>query len=291
MLTVRDMSDPLKLGRTQLAPLQLMGFCDPAFKACDARDDGVVQLADQSANYAALEGYREAFEALAALGGKANAIDAADLARLEDAHALAGLVSKDPIYRLLVARNSALEFGKKEIPEACGNRMIPPRHYRRLVVLLQMALKSVVDPSLAADGDYGESTRAAIAVFQEKVGISAAEGKNGKLAGIKTIGRLLMRLRSSRAKLLEELERDRRGLKSMGAFFMGSAEGEVKMRAQGHVVDALKWLGYLRETTDVSTPEGRNEAAVVLQQRFDGANLVGHRIVEQLIERVKALPL
>ena len=292
------MSDPLKLNQGQKSQVQVLGFCDPTFKSdCDAADDGVVYLKDQSSSYTSLDGYAEAFKILAGLGGKADAIDSADLKKLKDRRALADVISKDPALAVLRARKSGLEFGRRELPRSASGKPLPPRDYRRFLAYLQMALQAAVDPKVKADGNYSDIVRRAVRTFQTALGINLPDGSaaDGKLMGAGTIGPLIMRLRYGKEELLAALEADRNALANRGGFFMGDAKGDVQKSAQQHAADAFRWLGYMDEAVDIETAEGKRKTVETLQERFReegdavGPNMVGPKIMGKIIDRVKAV--
>lgn len=298
-LVERRMSEASKLGGAEKSLVRLLGFCDPAFKPmCDSTGDGAVSFSEQSPSYYELDGYAEAFKNLAGLGGSADSIDAADIKILGDPASLAKVISQDPVMKILYTRRAALEAGKIEIPRPAGGKPVPPRHYRRFVAYLQMALKKAVDPSMKVNGLYDEKTRKAIDLFQKGAGILLPDGSEpkGRICGPKTIGPLVMRLRYSRAQLVRMLEADKAALALKGIFFMGDAKADVHVAAQGHVVEAFKWLGYIDESVDTETREGRMKAIEALQERFKvpgdpvGPNMVGPKIIGKIIERVSAMP-
>ncbi|HPQ81071.1 MAG TPA: hypothetical protein PLZ86_05040 [bacterium] len=293
------MSDPVKLSSTQKAQVRILGFCDPAFKFdCDAADDGVVYMRDQTSSYTSLEGYAEAFKNLASLGGRADAIDSSDISKLRNKDALYSVISKDPVLSILSVRKSGLEFNKIEIPRSADGKHVPPRDYRRLTAYLRMALRAVVNPNLRIDGNYGEGMRMAVKSFQDALGIKLSDGKpaNGKVLGMGTIGPLLMRLRLGREELLSTLEADRDALLRRGGFFMGDAKGKAQKAAQASAVLAFKWLGYIEESVDIDTVRGRMKAVEALQEKFKeegdavGPNMVGPKIMGRIIERVAKVP-
>ncbi len=301
----------MRLTREDMQNVSRLGFCEPGKKFCDAKNDGVVRISNQSSSYARLDGYREAFDVLAGLGGKKDAIDRTDIASLNEPPILGLLLSRDPAYRILAKRQTALEMGTRELRSAGAGDPIPPRHFRRLMTYAQKALGRVLNMTIVADGDYGEQTRELASVFQRRVlkevyaQRRVAMGKmnkkfrvaddaqlDGKRIGIDTVGLLIMRCRYSKVALLEQLHSDRKMLQDHGAFIMGEAMGKNATSIQRDVCDALKWLGYLDERVDTGSVYGLNAAAIALQDFFgQGVTLVGPQVLDWIVGRVKAFEL
>jgi hypothetical protein len=274
-------SGDLKLSEERFLALKKMGFCDPTYDACDAKDDGVVSIDDQSAKFTGLDGYREAFMNLSNLGGQPKVIDSEDFVQLANAKILGEIIAGDPAYGVIKLRRTALEFKHKEVKPADLRPGIPPRHYKRLAYYLQMALAKLVDKSLVPDGIYGEDTRAVVEKFQKSVGI---EPDDGTLLGPRTVGTLIMRCRYSRTDLVTMLEQDKAVVESHGPFIIDNAHGNGHKKVKDHLVIALKWLGYIDESTSADSKFVISKA---LSKNFDGATLVGPIVLGWVIDRIK----
>jgi hypothetical protein len=268
-----------------MTSLQKMGFCEGTYEACDAKDDGVVSIGDQSSKFTGLEGYQEAFMNLANLGGVPKAIDAQDFAKLADKKVLAEVIANDPAYKVIASRREPLQYNKKEVKAAELLPGIKPRNYKRIVYYSQMALGEIVDSSLVPDGIYGDDTLAAVMAFQKKLGIKP---DHGRYLGPQTLGTLVMRCRYTAGSLVEILEDDIDFLKANGPFIIDSA-GNGHQGVRNHIVMALKWLGYLGESVNSQSSKQKHAITKALSKNFDGATLVGPIVMGWIIERVKKL--
>lgn len=280
------MSDFVSLSAKQLKEVRRLGFCDPAYVACDCNDDGVVSMDDQSPEFTELHGYEDAFVNLAILGGEPTAIDSIDLAMLKQKKELAEVIAQDPSYKMIVSRGTALEHKQKEVGPGELSPGIPPRHYRRLTCYCQRALAMIVDPTLVADGDYGDITKGVVEIFQRKAGMKKKDGtfEDGTLLGRTTIGILIMRLRYSMWKMVSMLADDADFLAENGSFLIDgppNGHGDV----YEHIVLALKWLGYLEESYSNGSKEPVRKAMV---KHFEGTTKIGPMVMGWIIDRIKA---
>lgn len=284
------MSGFIKLNANQMEMVQRLGFCDGTWDTCDCDDDGVVSMADQTDAFTSVSGYEQAFVNLAILGGEPKAIDSIDLSMLEDKKVLAEVIAHDPIYKLIVSRKTALEHNHDEVEPLGLHPGIPPRHYKRLTYYSQIALAKTVDPSLVADGVFGDETKRVAEIFQKKLEIRENDGTigDGQLLGRRTIGALIMRCRYSRWKVVSILASDADFLSTNGSFSLlhdGGVNGSHN-EVFAHLVMALKWLGYIDEW--VKPEKAKKLVRDTMMERFDNTTKIGPKVMGWIIDMVKA---
>lgn len=282
------------LDEKKMALVKAMGFCDPAVVACDGQDDGVVDIDGQSSAYVGIDGYQQAFARLSRLAGDPGKIDACDIAAIEqDPVALAKAIEGDPVTSLIFD-GRAFEYrpGKhkeKEIRPNHAGKGVPPLHYRRMMIYIQLALGHLVSPGLKPTGVFDDATKRAVAIFQKELGITGLAGQpaDGGLIGAKTLGLILMRCKVTQGQMFSHLKAAQATGKS---FFMGEAKGGMPLAVQGTVVEALKWLGLIGMEVDTNTIRGKQRAIETMQKHFN-ASMVGPEVIGRLLEKVRASKL
>jgi hypothetical protein len=164
---------PIALNPSQLNLVKQLGFCDPGVKWCDGTDDGIISLDGQTSEYRKSSGYEQAFKKLAAFGGSGigtddKVIDAFDIVALyQDPGKLGRLIETDPAYKVFEA-GRALELGEREIRQSTISPGLAPRHTRRIMTYIQLALRQLVETNLKVTGRYDDATYHAVVKFREK---------------------------------------------------------------------------------------------------------------------------
>jgi len=274
-------SDFISLNAKQLGVVQRLGFCDGSYESCDCSDDGVVAMDDQSPEFTNVDGYQDAFVNLAVLGGEPKAIDAIDLSMIQDMKVLAEIIASDPSYKVVAARKAPLQYKHKEVKPMGLQPGIPPRHFRRLTYYAQLALSKLVDPALKPDGVYGDDTLRVVGIFQKKVGMSQ---NDGTMLGPRTIGTLIMKCRYSASEMISKLKDDAYLLKESGPFIVDSAPKEYES-VYANLVIALKWLGYVDESSDGKL---KNAVRHAMYEHFDKTTKIGPKVIGWIIDRIKS---
>lgn len=233
--------------------------------------------------------YVMAVEDLAALSGseKLEKSDYEALGLRINLGVIADLIESDPYFGMVILKGGkALEKGKTEIVTETIVPSVPPTYYRRLVYMMQVALRHLVDPDLPTTGFYGNQTAAAVEEFQETVGIEG--GFEGKIAGPRTLSALIMRCRMDKDELISKLTKSQEELSKKGAFFYydSSSTNPPKhgVKARELIGDALKWLGLM----DADIPAASHQAFQVLKDMYgdEQLSLVGPNVMQMIIDAV-----
>jgi hypothetical protein len=184
----------IPLSPSQLNLVKQLGFCDPGVKWCDGTDDGVISLDGQTSEYRKSSGYEQAFRNLAALGGAGlgtddKVIDAFDiLALYQDPAKLGQLIEMDPAYDVF-HEGRALELNEREICPAISPGLAP-RHVKRFVTYIQLALKQLVNPNLKVTGKYDKATYEAVVDFRIRYDVTPYSSRYARTGLPKTTPRL-----------------------------------------------------------------------------------------------------
>jgi hypothetical protein len=215
------------------------------------------------------DSYVKAVKGLAALSGseKLEKSDYEALGLRINLAVIADLIESDPYFgQVILEGEKALEQDATQIITKTAIPSIPPTYYRRMVYMMQVALRHLVDPDLPTTGYYGEKTAKAVEKFQEMVGIEG--GYEGTIAGPRTLSALIMRCRMDKEALISKLTKSQEELASKGAFFYydssSSHPPKHAIEARELIGDALKWLGLM----DVDTPAASHQAFQVLKDMY-----------------------
>jgi hypothetical protein len=235
------------------------------------------------------DSYVKAVKGLATLAGteKLEKSDYEALGLRINLGVIADLIESDPYFgQVILKGNKALKKGATEIVTETIVPSVPPTYYKRMVYMMQVALRHLVDPNLPTTGFYGDKTAAAVEKFQEMVGIEG--GFEGKIAGSRTLSALIMRCRMDKDALISKLTKSQEELGSKGAFFYYDSSSthppKHAIEARELIGDALKWLGLM--DSDVSAAS--HQALDVLREVYgdDQMGLVGPKVMQKLIDAV-----
>jgi len=235
------------------------------------------------------DNYSKAVKGLAALTGTAK-LEKSDYEALGlriNLGVIADLIESDPYFtQVILAGDKALKKGATEIVSETVVPSVPPTYYKRLVYMMQLALRHLVDPKLPATGVYGKQTAKAVEKFQEMVGIEG--GFEGTIAGPRTLSALIMRCRMDKDELVSKLTKSQEELAEKGAFFYYDSSSthppKHGMEARELIGDALKWLGLM----DADVPAASHQALEVLREVYGEGEigLIGPKVMQKLIDRV-----
>ena len=235
------------------------------------------------------DSYVTAVKGLASLAGteKLESSDYEALGLRMNLGVIADLIESDPYFgQVILKGNKALKKGATEIVSDTIVPSVPPTFYKRMVYMMQVALRHLVDPDLPTTGVYGKQTAKAVEKFQESVGIEG--GYEGKIAGPRTLSALVMRCRIDKDALISKLTKSQDELASKGAFFYYDSSSthppKHAIEARELIGDALKWLGLI----NVNTHAASHQAFQVLKDMYgdEQLSLIGPKVMQMIIDAV-----
>lgn len=266
----------------QVKILATLGFPDPGRDRILTEDELPVYQ-DKTLN----QNQRDAFRKLAAVGGDAGSIDAADIeALLKDPKILAKLIREDPEYKTDILKRGTLAYKKTEVrsDHGSGRDGIPPIAYRRLVSYVQLAYAHIFQDIPQMNGVYGDSTQERTLQFQKKSGL-LVDGRNGKFIDRSTMGAIALYLDHGPAEALHDLALLKTRL-SPGGQYLERLSGEDRQT----IIRALQLLypSELSPSADPGSISVAQSASELMQDKLGGV-LIGPKIIGRLMERMERL--